>query len=33
LQEKLQRKSIMSLPQRGHFGRAGAAADVGWRTK
>jgi len=24
----------MSLPQRGHFGRAGAAAtDAGWRTK
>jgi hypothetical protein len=33
LQEKYQRKGIMSLPQHGHFGRAGAATDTGWRTK
>jgi len=34
LQEKLQRKDIMALPQRGHFGRTGAGATgAGWRAK
>jgi len=34
LQEELQRKGMMLLPQHGHFGRAGAAAiGAGWHTK
>jgi hypothetical protein len=33
LLEKHQAKDIISLPQHGHFGRAGAATGAFWRTK